>query len=197
VILTLARLRANRIRSLRTSSNPKPDRLGVTSDRLLNLIGHPLDPGADRQGHRRRDSGVGLPFFIAFLVVFFRNIREGNFRWRAFWPLAWPALIPALWFEILSSHSQIHARVSSRRRGRGFWGVISSCAAGLGCEAFNLLWERRLIRRSMQWLCLKRCQNLKSAWRSRAHGFALASKQTCPATGMLLTRRISSRSRFP
>jgi hypothetical protein len=85
--------------------------------------------------------GWGLPFFIAFLVVFFRNIREGNFRWQAFWPLAWPALIPALWFEILSSHSQIHARVSSRSAAAAF-GVLFA-AALLASGVKNLTFFRK------------------------------------------------------
>jgi hypothetical protein len=85
--------------------------------------------------------GWGLPLFIAFLVVFFRNIREGDFRWQAFWPLAWPALIPALWFEILSSHSQIHARASSRSAAAAFGVLLAAALLAAGVESFSW-WPR-------------------------------------------------------
>jgi hypothetical protein len=85
--------------------------------------------------------GWGLPFFIAFLVVFFRNVREGNFRWQAFWPLAWPALIPPLWFEILSNHSQIHAGVSSRSEAAAFGVLLAAALLASGVESMSFSWR--------------------------------------------------------
>src|ERR1700712_181015 len=85
--------------------------------------------------------GWGTPFFIAFLVVVFRNIREAGFRWPAFWPLAWPALIPVIWFEVLSNHSQIHARVSSRSEAAAFGVLIA--AALLSCRVKSMTFFRK------------------------------------------------------
>jgi hypothetical protein len=85
--------------------------------------------------------GWGLPLFIAFLVVFVKNIREGNFRWQAFWPLAWPALIPALWFETLSNHSQIHANVSSRSAAAAFGVLLAAALLAAGVETMSFSWR--------------------------------------------------------
>jgi hypothetical protein len=85
--------------------------------------------------------GWGTPFFIAFLVVVFRNIRQAGFRWPAFWPLAWPALIPVIWFEVLSNHSQIHARVSSRSEAAAFGVLIA--AALLSCRVKSMTFFRK------------------------------------------------------
>ena len=93
--------------------------------------------------------GWGLPFFIAFLVIFFRNIREGNFRWQAFWPLAWPVLIPALWFEILSSHSQIHAGVSSRSTAAAFGVLLAAALLAAGVESFSWRPKAASLRRQI------------------------------------------------
>jgi hypothetical protein len=84
--------------------------------------------------------GWGLPFFIAFLVVFFRNIRQAHFRWQAFWPLAWPALIPPLWFEILSNHSQIHAGVSSRSEAAAFGVVLAAALLAADVKSLSFSW---------------------------------------------------------
>jgi hypothetical protein len=85
--------------------------------------------------------GWGLPFFIAFLVVFFRNIRQANFRWHAFWPLAWPALIPTLWFELLSNHSQIHAGVTSRSEAAAFGVLFAAALLASGVETMAFSWR--------------------------------------------------------
>jgi hypothetical protein len=81
--------------------------------------------------------GWGLPFFIAFTVVFFGKIRQARFRWQAFWPLAWPALIPPLWFEILSNHSQIHAGVSSRSEAAAFGVLLAAALLAAGVETMS------------------------------------------------------------
>ena len=97
-------------------------------------------------------SSWGLPFFIAFLAIFIQNIRAGSFRWQAFWPLAWPALIPALWFEILSNHTQIHARVSSRSEAAAFGVLIAAALLASGVKSLSLSWSSgqaiRLLPRS-------------------------------------------------
>jgi hypothetical protein len=85
--------------------------------------------------------GWGSPLFIAFLVFVFRNIREASFRWQVFWPLAWPALIPVIWFELLSNHSQIHARVSSRSEAAAFG--VSIAAALLASEVKSMTFFRK------------------------------------------------------
>ena len=84
--------------------------------------------------------GWGLPLFIAFLVVVFRNIRQARFRWQAFWPLAWPALIPPLWFEILSNHSQIHAGVSSRSEAAAFGVVLAAALLAADVKTMSFSW---------------------------------------------------------
>jgi hypothetical protein len=56
----------------------------------------------------------GAPVFAIYLYSLFKDLKKRNFGWRPFWLLAWPSLIPPIWFEILSNHSQIHAGVTSR-----------------------------------------------------------------------------------
>ena len=47
-------------------------------------------------------------------IIVARMMRRKNIDWQRVFLIAWPALIPPLWFEVLSSHSQIHASFVSR-----------------------------------------------------------------------------------
>jgi len=61
----------------------------------------------------------GLILFIPMLVRF--CARE-----RPLWAAAWPALIPMVWFEILSNHSQIHAPFVSRSAAAAIGVILAS-----------------------------------------------------------------------
>jgi hypothetical protein len=80
--------------------------------------------------------GWGLPLYLVFAWLWLKNLRSGDFRWNAFWPLAWPALIPVLWFEIMSSHSQIHARVTSRSEAAAIGVLIAAAFLATGVKTF-------------------------------------------------------------
>ena len=56
----------------------------------------------------------GAPLFVFFAIIVARMMRRKNIDWQRVFLIAWPALIPPLWFEVLSSHSQIHASFVSR-----------------------------------------------------------------------------------
>jgi len=80
----------------------------------------------------------GLPFFIVLLVILFRFIRQASFRWQPFWHLAWTALIPVFWFEVLSNHSQIHAVASSRSAAASCGVLLASALVASGAKSITI-----------------------------------------------------------
>jgi hypothetical protein len=63
----------------------------------------------------------GLPLFAFFVFVVVRSLRGRNLdRTQMLWR-AWPVLIPIVWFEVLSNHTQIHT-----------FFVVRSAAAAIG-----------------------------------------------------------------
>jgi hypothetical protein len=50
----------------------------------------------------------GVPLAAVFIVVVVKTLRGSKFNGKLFLFQAWPVLIPILWFEVLSNHSQIH-----------------------------------------------------------------------------------------
>jgi hypothetical protein len=50
----------------------------------------------------------GLPLFACFMLVVVRTLRGRAFDRAVFFWRAWPVLIPIVWFEVLSNHTQIH-----------------------------------------------------------------------------------------
>jgi hypothetical protein len=50
----------------------------------------------------------GLPLFACFMLVIVRTLRGRPFDRKLFFWRAWPALIPIVWFEVLSNHTEIH-----------------------------------------------------------------------------------------
>jgi len=70
----------------------------------------------------------GFPLAALFLVVVAKTLRGRKLDRKLFFYQAWPVLIPVLWFETLSSHSQMHA-----------FFVARSAAAALGVVLASLL----------------------------------------------------------
>jgi hypothetical protein len=77
----------------------------------------------------------GVPLFAVYLYFLFKDARTRQFQWPSFWLLAWPSLIPALWFEILSNHSQIHAGVTSRSEAAAFGVVLAAVVITSGAAS--------------------------------------------------------------
>jgi hypothetical protein len=63
----------------------------------------------------------GLPLFACFMLVVGKTLRGRAFDRNAFFWRAWPVLIPIVWFETLSNHTQIHT-----------FFVVRSAAAAIG-----------------------------------------------------------------
>jgi hypothetical protein len=70
----------------------------------------------------------GLPLFAFFMFVVVRtlggrDLDRAQMLWRA-----WPVLIPIVWFEVLSNHTQIHT-----------FFVVRSAAAAIGVAVAAVL----------------------------------------------------------
>ena len=63
----------------------------------------------------------GLPLSACFALVIGKTLKGRAFDRGVFFWLAWPVLIPVVWFETLSNHTQIHTMF-----------VIRSAAAAIG-----------------------------------------------------------------
>jgi hypothetical protein len=69
----------------------------------------------------------GLPLAALFLVGVAKTLRGRKLDRKLFFFQAWPILIPVLWFETLSSHSQMHAFFVARSAAAAL-GVIIAAA---------------------------------------------------------------------
>jgi hypothetical protein len=90
----------------------------------------------------------GIGFFILFAIISIRAVRNGNFDRRQFLLLAWPALIPVLWFEVLSSHSQIHAFFVSRSEAAAIGVLFAAAFAAADVKSSDLVKQGAYIFRS-------------------------------------------------
>jgi hypothetical protein len=88
----------------------------------------------------------GIGFFVIFTIISFRAVRRGDFDRRKFLLVAWPTLIPVVWFEILSSHSQIHAFFVSRSEAAAFGILFAAAFAAAGVNNSDLVLTRAPIR---------------------------------------------------
>jgi hypothetical protein len=70
----------------------------------------------------------GLPLFACFTLVVVRTLRGRAFDRAVFFWRAWPVLIPIIWFEVLSNHTQIHTLF-----------VLRSGAAAIGVAVASAL----------------------------------------------------------
>jgi hypothetical protein len=80
----------------------------------------------------------GIGFFVIFMIISLQAVRRGNFDRRKFFLLAWPTLIPVAWFEVLSSHSQIHAFFVSRSEAAAFGILFAAAFAAAGVNTSDL-----------------------------------------------------------
>jgi hypothetical protein len=80
----------------------------------------------------------GLPLFACFVLVVGKALKGRAFDRRAFFWLAWPVLIPIVWFETLSNHTQIHTMF-----------VIRSAAAAIGVVAAAALMAADITREDL------------------------------------------------
>jgi hypothetical protein len=91
----------------------------------------------------------GVPLFIGFAVIAYRAIQERAFDRPTFFWLAWPALIPVAWFELLSNHTQIHAPFVARSAAVGVGIVLASALIAANVSADMLATgARQMLRRA-------------------------------------------------
>lgn len=91
----------------------------------------------------------GVPLFIAFAAVAHRAIKERTLDRATFLWLAWPALIPVAWFELLSNHSQIHAPFVARSAAVSVGIILASALIAANVTTDMLAaGARRMLRRA-------------------------------------------------
>jgi hypothetical protein len=111
----------------------------------MKVIQFPLVATAKMIGSCMASWGVG--FFILFTIISIQAVRNGNFDRRRFLLFAWPALIPVVWFEILSSHSQIHAFFVSRSEAAAIGVMFAAAFAAADVKSSDLKQTTHFFRR--------------------------------------------------
>ena len=97
---------------------------------------------------------LGTPALLAVAAAIVIRLRDGgsSFDRRRFYLLITPLLIPFLWFEALSSHTQVHANFASRSAAAALAMVLSAIVmatrpavsvAALWSGLRDAVWRRR------------------------------------------------------
>jgi hypothetical protein len=84
-----------------------------------------------------------VPLFavIAAIVIRLRE-RASSFDRRRFYLLVSPLLIPFLWFEVLSNHTQLHSNFTQRSAAAGFAMVIAAAVMAVRpAVSIKMLWN--------------------------------------------------------
>ena len=80
----------------------------------------------------------GLPLFACFMLVIGKTLKGRAFDRSLFFWRAWPVLIPIVWFETLSNHTQIHTIF-----------VVRSAAAAIGVAVASALIAANVTREDL------------------------------------------------
>ena len=87
----------------------------------------------------------GLPLFACFMLVIVRGLRGRTFDRTAFFWRAWPVLIPIIWFEVLSNHTQIHTLFVLRSGAAAIGVAVASALIVANVTREDLLLQARQI----------------------------------------------------
>ena len=91
----------------------------------------------------------GMPLTAFFAIVIGKTLKGRAFDRSLFFWLAWPVLIPIVWFETLSNHTQIHTMFVIRSAAAAFGVAVAAAliAANVTREDLTLQARRIFTRR--------------------------------------------------
>lgn len=85
----------------------------------------------------------GLPLFAGFMLVIGRTLRGRAFDRNAFFWQIWPVLIPIVWFETLSNHTQIHTLFVTRSAAAAIGVAVASALIAANVTREDLVLQAR------------------------------------------------------